>query len=435
MTFLRLALVLILFTVVASCSRNNVEVTPTDTITVAATDVSVSLLDQDAVEFYKDVAVLAEWYADHPTTLKAELAKNASHTYTDSTYNDFLAEFSAMEMYDENGKAVSFFDLDETTRHSFLKDYVKLEASFLDSKWKYEGTEQADDQVQLLNAAFDQVVKTSAFTETIDFNAEAARIKSNNPYEDVEAIMIRNDGNPTIRLQTSQSAEQNFYKFLADSKILANSVVTFNSLCFSNTPQNFVDKLRNDLQKGRVLVSLPGGYVTNTPLVLNATTSKAVYDVGHVAIISVDKAQVPSKVDENTSISIGTNSDKGMHNESLGPDWTSKHGISYLMQPIRVSYKYKSKFGLLPWWERSQTDVDNSKTYQKIASVMGTPYCSALEFLHTKWVAPSRFICSSSAWWAIKEAHDIGIGNFYKPTIFPAGVYESSDMRVVAKSY
>ena len=120
-----------------------------------------------------------------------------------------------------------------------------------------------------------------------------------------------------------------------------------------------------------------------------------------------------------------------MHNEKLGKDWTSKHGVTYLMQPIKVTYRYKFPVS----WERSQTDLDNSKTYQKITSVMDRKYCYAPEMLYAKWKAPDRFICSSSAWWAIKEAHGVGIGDFYKSTIFPAGVYESSDMRIVGMSF
>ncbi|MBN8821570.1 MULTISPECIES: hypothetical protein [unclassified Spirosoma] len=434
MKYTRFTLVLIFLALVGSCSKPASDLNPTeDPITVKATDVNLASLDQDAVEFYKDIAVMAEWYADHPAVLKAELAKNSAEKYTDSLYNDFVAELASMELYDEKDKPVSFFDLDETTRHTFLKDYVKLEASFLDSKFKIAANEQADDHIELVNAAVDKTVKTSAFSDNFDFNAEAARIKSSNPYETVSADIQNTLGAgppPKLGLESQSTTEQTFLKFLADSRILGYSVVTFNPLCFNNTPQKFVDKMRSGLRKGRVLVSLPGGFMTGSPLALNAGGG-SILDVGHVAIVSKDASEIPATVNADYVLSIGTNNEENMHNEKLGKDWTSKHGVTYLMQPIKVTYRYKFPVS----WERSQTDLDNSKTYQKITSVMDRKYCYAPEMLYAKWKAPDRFICSSSAWWAIKEAHGVGIGDFYKSTIFPAGVYESSDMRIVGMSF
>lgn len=439
MKYSRLTLVLILLVLAGACSKPATDLNPAEDPTlVKATDVNLASLDQDAVEFYKDIAVMAEWYADHPTVLKAELAKNSAEKYTDSLYNDFVAELASMQLYDENEKPISFFDLDETTRHSFLKDYVKLEANFLDSKFKLAANEQADDHIEMVNAAVDKTLKTSAFSENFDFNAEAARVKGNNPYETVAADIQKTLGTapPKVGLESQPTTEQAFLKFLADSGILGYNVVTFNPGCFNNSPQNFVDKMRGELRRGRILVSLPGGYITGTPLAINAAGNyKDIVDVGHVAIISKDASEIPAKIDKSYVLSIGTNSEKHMHNEVLGDDWTNKHGIAYLMQPIEVKYHYKPIKGIIPYWERSQSDLDNSKTYRKITTVMDKKYCDPWEMAYAKWKAPDRFICSSSAWWAIKEAHGVGIGNFYKSTIFPAGVYESSDMRVVATSF
>jgi hypothetical protein len=442
MKFRQLKLATLLAVVIASCSKPVTELNPIeDPVTVKSTDVNLVSLDKDAVEFYKDVAVLAEWYADHPASLQAELNKNKTRAYTDSTYNDFVAKLASIEVYDENDKLISFFDLDETARHTFLKEYVKLEASFLDGKFKFAGTEEIDDHIEMVNAAFDKTANSSPFSETFDFDAEAAKIGSNDPYAVIEKNIQLGLGTATPTALpnegTNPTTEQAFFKTLSDLGILSSTVITFNPICFNNTPKNFIGKLKSELRKGRVLVSLPGGYMTGSPLAINATANKRVFDVGHVAVISKDASEIASdeSLNDTYSISIGTNNVDNMHHEKIGPDWTSKHGMSYLLQPIKVSYRYKSKFGFVPWVERTQHDVDNSRTYQKITEVMGKPYCGWYEMLTAKWAAPNRFICSSSAWWAIKEAHGVNIGSIHKSTIFPAGVYESGEMRIVARSW
>jgi hypothetical protein len=52
------------------------------------------------------------------------------------------------------------------------------------------------------------------------------------------------------------------------------------------------------------------------------------YDPGHVAIISVNPGQVPGTIDDKTIISIGTNSEKGMHEERTTEYWAGRHGLA-----------------------------------------------------------------------------------------------------------
>jgi hypothetical protein len=440
MKYAQLKLAILLAVIITSCSKPITDLNPAENpISVKATDINVATLDKDAVEHYKDIAVLAEWYADHPVILQAELAKNKVTDYTDSTYNDFVAELSSLELTSDNGKSMSFFDLPEAERHDFLKDYVKLEAKFLDDKFKLTNHEAVDDNIESINASFDHLAQTAPFSDTFDFDAAAKKITSNHPYEELTDDVQHTLGSaPAAGLENEGSAptfEQVFFKSLADLGILNFTLVTYNPLNHKNSPQEFIDKMRGEIRRGRVLVSLPGGYVTSSPLVFD---NKG-YDVGHVAIISKDASEIPAKINNDFTFTIGTNSDKGMHHEEISAAWTMNHSMSYLMQPVRKEFRYTPSdgpFGIkIPNWSLVTEDVDNNATYQRITGVLGRPYCHKPEMLTAKWAAPDRFICSSSAWWAIKEAHGIGIGNFYKPTIFPAGVYESSDMRIVAQSF
>ena len=417
-----------------ACSRVEPDVTPANNVeTTSAGSINTKLLDADALEYYKDIAVLAEWYADHPAVLMAAINDNKTHTYKDPAYNTFVGELQEMDLRDENNKRYAFFDLSDGERHEFLRDYIKLQAKVLDDKFKFAGTDAADDHTELVNALVDQVANTSPYSDTFDFDAEAAKITIGNPYETINDL-IEHSQTPVIPPPGSDNGgqgtdEQEFWRTVSSLGILPKTPWTFDPLCTTNTPQQFVDKMRGSLRKGLVLVALPGGTATSYPLVFNGT----LYDVGHVAIINKDAADVPAKIDKDFVFTIGTNSKDGMHNEKIGPSWTDKHGKSYLMKPVRT--KYHKKWGVPIPWDSYTEDVDNGATHRKITEAIGKEYCSWYQIVYAKQATPNRFICSSSAWWAIKEAHDIGIGNFYKPTIFPAGVYDSGDMRIVAKSW
>lgn len=419
-----------------SCNKEGVSPAPSTTVsTVNPNNINIATIDADAIEYYKDFAVLAEWYADHPTVLNAELKKNNMYSYIDSNYNDFIAEFSTMNIQDENGKSISFFDMNDEMRHSFLRDYVKTEAQFVNEKLVMTNNISTDDYLEARNTIFDRFANTSPFTDSMDFDKEVAKITVANPYEEIVDDMeeIISTPNPERIMVGASLGEQDFLRSLISAGILGVATVTFNENCVNNTPNNFINKIRNEIKKGRVLVALPAGYVTREPLAVNL--AGGTIDVGHVAIITKNANEIPGNVTRNFSFTIGTNSEKGMHNEELGDDWIDKHGASYIMQPVRKTRKYETKWGFLPGWTTITEDVDNMGTYNKIIGTLKRPYCSPLQFLTAKWAAPERFICSSSAWWAIKEAHDIGIGDFYKSTIFPSGVFESSDMRVVGKTW
>lgn len=433
MKYISTVAIILLSLLFVSCSRVEPDMNPASNVeTTSAGTIDTKLLDADAVEYYKDIAVLAEWYADHPATLVTAINYDKTHTYTDSAYNTFVGELQEIDLRDENDKHLSFFALSDSERHVFLRDYIKLQAKILDDKFKLAGTDAVDDYTQSTNFLVDQVAKTSAYSDTFDFDAEVAKIIVANPYEVINEKLTRNQS-PALWAASDDTGpglpEDTFWNFISSHSILGVATVRYEPLCFSNTPQKFVDKIRGQVSKGLVLVSLPAGTVTGAPLAFNGFT----HDVGHVAIVSKDAGELAGIINDDFTFTIGTNSDDGMHNEKIKDGWTKKHGMTYLMKPVRTVYR--KKYGIKIPWDSYTEEVNNNATYQKMAGVIGKPYCSIAQVPFAKWSAPNRFICSSAAWWAIKEAHGIGVGDFYKPTIFPAGVFLSSDMRTVTKTW
>ena len=202
----------------------------------------------------------------------------------------------------------------------------------------------------------------------------------------------------------------------------------------------FFNRIKKSLRKGRLLISLPEGFNTTAPIV-KYTKSKTL-DFGHVAVISKDKEEAEIEFNESYSslnkdyinsfsISIGTDKAKGMRYERLIEDWANLHATTYVGQIYDVKYKFWWR-NIFRWgWKRVEQDVNNYTIYKKAVESIGTPYCNAFQVLTAKWAAPERMICSSSAWWYAKEGAGVNIGDWWKPTIFPAGVFLSDRVRII----
>lgn len=420
----------------AGCKKTN---TPTSAVSpffkkVNPTEIDVRKLNPHAVEYYKDMVVMAEWYADHPEVLQETLDYNNTHAESDSGYNGLISELSDLNIEDSTGQKLSFFELNDEMRHALMRDYVKEEALFLSEKLDLADPDAAE-YIIAKNEAADQVANTAPFSDTLDFDVERAKITGDNPY----ITMMRQVDNQLMPVAAGTPPYQedmsmnDFLRELVTLRILAVAVGPFDPITQNNNTQNFVDKMRPHLQKGRVLVAMPGGNERTMPIAFNGSQ----FDFGHVAIVIRDASEVPANVPDDYALTIGTNSKDHMHEEPLAKDWVNHHGKSYLMEPVRKTRVWKYAFGFIPYWETRIEAVNNSKTYEKIMLTMGRRYADLLEMPFAKLAAPERFICSSSAWWAINEAHDINISDWslLKPTIFPSGVFESSDMRIVAKTF
>jgi hypothetical protein len=179
------------------------------------------------------------------------------------------------------------------------------------------------------------------------------------------------------------------------------------------------------------LIALPGGFNTSYPIIFY--TNQDFYDVGHVAVLTLNSSQVPSTInnDETFKMSISTNSTENMHEESLKKNWTSEHGVAFVGQVFDVNwvwfYHHWYDFG----FKRVATDVNNDNIYNKVVPLIGKPYCNIFQLLTAKWAAPGHFICSSTAWWCAEQGCNVDIGDWWKPTIFPAGVYLSDRVRII----
>lgn len=421
-----------------SCENKNVTITPTDkeqskTIVEYAEDINKANINPVAKEYYQNIAQIAQWYAVHPKVREDNFARMARAPENPDSINTLLEKLKELSITDSLNNPISFFDLNEKDREAFLKDFITIESNLLSEKLAIDTTGQIAQGIQQINrmhrSAVPNLQQRIAAVDEDPYWAVRRRMQQ----EEKKAIeKIRANIPPVQKINredgcTSYSLDDEFWKKVSKS---IKSKFSTRSKPKSLTPQEFVNRIRPSIRKGRLLISLPGGNETRWPLVIYSYIPWK-YDVGHVAVFSKNGSEIPYNIDDNKIISIGANNSRGVHNEKIKEDWTNNHSIAFVGQVYRVKWKWKWR-GFKSRYYKVSRDVDNDDIYYEIKRQLGKPYCSIFQTLFiSKLVAPKRFICSSAAWWAAKKGTGVNISNWYKTNIWPAGVYLSDRVRII----
>jgi hypothetical protein len=388
-------------------------------------DIDPASIDPAALEYYKNIATMADWYALHPSSKKNARAQNGD---TSNTLYNKLAEISIL---DSNNKSHSLFEINANDRKEFLETWVLIESDALSHKLKLDSSRNSSGLITERN---------EAFREAFGSNKKALDDETEDPYWKMRQVLDAREADkqpallPPLRAEGSVSEDDLFW-----AKVAANNLVPYcpiKVIPISLTPQTFVDRIRPSLQAGRLLIALPGGSETYYPIVFYP--NRLWYDVGHVAVISENN--LPHLIHDQTSFTIGTSKELGMHREQVYNSWCKKHGLAYVGQVYDI--KWITKYTIThilwtsmtiktPYYVREARDVNNLGIYSQVISLIQKSYCYWYEIMTAKAAAPSRFICSTSAWWCVTKSANVNIGDFYKPTIFPAGVFLSDRVRII----
>ncbi len=372
----------------------------------------------EALEYYQNIASMAKWYAKHPDIRRENHLKK--QTTAGDSVNTLLQKLEDIIIVDSGNVRKTIFELSDAKRDSFLNTYTLLEANLLSKKFKMIPSDNASAGIINNNKAFKKVFS----------DRKSLSVYSEDPYWIVrQNIQAQEDEQARVQpqapfLKATMDTDDWFWAEVVSNGLLSESI--FRGYPNVLSAQTFINRIRSSVKAGRFLIALPGGTNTTSPIVYYP--NKNWYDVGHVAIM--DRNDVPNTIDGSFNLTIGTDSKLGMHRENLANDeWTSLHGLSYVGRAFKVVWVWHyynwHHFGYFP-----ETRFYEDKVYNNVLSTLNTSYCHWWEVLYAKDVAPSRFICSSSAWWCAKKA-GVNIGDWWKPTIFPAGIYLSNNVQII----
>ena len=419
---LRLTYIAIATLLLISCEKNpeTLDLSPSgqNVTIIEKEDVNKDAILPEAIEYYQNIATMARWYSKHPQIAERSRLKNA----TNDSINPLLLKLDELSITDSLGNDISIFDLDGTKLDTFLTSFVIIESEQLSEKLKELPTEDSKSEITETNKAFRAVFS----------NKKSLESTLTDPYWKISNKLKEQEKTQDFSKLDLKSGDSGFWFKVISNYALQISILHIapNSL----SKQTFVNRLRRSVQKGRLLIALPGGFTTTFPIVFYP--NKKWYDVGHVAIMVKNSNEIPQKISNNENdefyFTMGTNPENGMHKEKdLKEDWCDKHGVAFVGQVFDVKWVWFKKNWHHWGWRKERRDVNNYNIYSKALSIKGKPYCKWYQVMTAKWSAPDRFICSSTAWWCAKKGTGVNISSWWKTTIFPAGVYLSDRVRIV----
>lgn len=210
-------------------------------------DINSALILPEAMEYYKNIVDVVQWYASHPTN------KRAGSGLDGDTVNALMTKISEISILDSNLVEKTIFDLEENERAEFLETWALIEANDLSEKLKMDTTQNATSIIADRNESFKQAFGTS--NKSLDSEQE-------DPYWKVRRIMDLkekqrlSDMPISSGFQKTTDADDTFW-----AKVISNGLLSFSIIQIapnSLTPQTFVDRIRPSIKPGRLLIANPG---------------------------------------------------------------------------------------------------------------------------------------------------------------------------------
>ncbi len=371
----------------------------------------------EAEEYFGNIANLAKWYSINQNW------ENTDKSSKIEKDNPFIYKLKKIKIQDENGNRISFFDLDSEERNEFLNSWKQREARDLSEKLNRDPSHVSSGLLIKRNQAFSKV-----------FNSDkATSITVSDPFREIVSAMNKaeeeeiSESNEILSEYTSEFSDDDFEAAIIANRYLSFSVIQATPI--ELTPQTFVDRLKPNIKKGRILLALPGGWTTKYLMIFYP--AKYWWDVGHTAIISKDAEELTEEIGDSSNITVGTSTWYDMNEELLGRSWCYKHGLSMIGQIYDVEW-VKSKDEKGKWkWDKKMTELDNEKMCALAKEQLGKPYCNLLLTFASKWDAPNSFICSSLPWWLAKEVADIDISDWWNPSVYPVNLFMSENIKIL----
>ncbi|MFD1315249.1 hypothetical protein [Namhaeicola litoreus] len=363
-----------------------------------------------ASTYYENLTKLFEYYA--PQFGNKGLLRPV---FGEKVISDYV---ESINIENEQGERIHLFQLPKSERELFYEKWIPSETGKMVEKFKLDKKGNWVKEIKRINKIYKRKYPTQK-TKSIDTLID-------DPFSRI-MIDLDVETKPEMNLKGNQSNTE--FDFWAETfNSVADQSIAVEQDNFKMSSQEFIDKIRPAIKKGRILVALPNGDYTGGPGVL--FRSGHWYDVGHVAIIKRDGENIPAIVSDTLSFTIGINSVEQMHDESLHEDWAYKHGRAYVLQVIVEKWRFENgEFKL------TTSEADNNLLFEEALKLKYAKYCSIGEVFRSKEVAPQKLICSSASWIYAKNALGIDIDIPFNRTIWPEGILKSNFTKVVAKTW
>lgn len=352
--------------------------------TRAASSVDVVALNSNAIDYYKNIKTAI--FATGSNLAAARIEGN----------NPLVEKLESIEITkDETSDDVSFFEMTETEQELFLNDWSLFQAEQMSQK--IAANPELLEFVMMEN----EVVGSVLAEEMVQTRSGKPTIRDNRGFFDkIQQRMA--DKNQELEENLALSAERDTPKTRIGVSFGSNQIPV----------DRFKSNLISYARRGDFLVSLPRH---GQPYVFLDFGNDR-FKVGHAGVLTKKVAYTDGL---NTSISIGAQAnDAGVQSEQL-QYWSVQ---SYIMGIQKVKWTWKWR-GFKSGFYRTCTPVSNPEALANWAeSYRGRGYVKKAEFVTAKWVAPSRFTCTTLVWWCAKKAYDVNVSAWWATMVSPSGL-------------
>ena len=417
--FYLIALVAFMLT---SCEKNEVTDKNISNNEVLISDMDVSNHNIEAQRYFGNMAKFISLTTANMSSEGLRKSKSATNDDSNNELNPIVEEFANLDIVDESGTKISFFDLQDSEKELFLEQWTIAGAAAMTPKLNDpEIGNELEEYVQIQNDAFDEVMEELGSTGRSNIKSSVAKLSQNELYDKISSRVIER-----IKQKSETYATELLQSNPELSKVKKSSKSDTDHPDFVE-PSKVIEQLRTHANRGDVLINLPGtvwlsAYLNYyNPLAISKYIGVGKYPPGHVSIITKTKTEI---YNENSDVSISSQNYtniNGVQYEQIKTEWNCKAHLCYVRKREWRWRGFRSGF----------VDVypNADKVIAYAESQIGKPYCSGWDFITAKF-RDNCFICTTITWRSFDNEgfNTHRLGARWMPTIAPADMLLSDNI-------
>lgn len=310
-------------------------------------------------------------------------------TLEQATQYSVFDNLRAIYIEDENGRRISFFDLDTDSQRVLIDRYTDFQALLLYRKTKYAPElndyldKLSDTMEKVLNSRLIQIGNSSFISPIalLGLVTDAVDSFKNN------IIALGRDESERALLRLADSTVRHPVPFAIAHEVLAGKA-----------------------KKGDILIAAPWHQHPST-LINFMTLDEDVhtFQIGHTEILLDD---FTAKTAETDTIVVGA--------QLVGvvPNTMEVFGCQLYHLRLR-QYKYVMHDGD---FEVKEVDIPRYKLPEKASEYVGKRFLEYYEFPFMKALAPEAFVCSSLCWYCTLQEFGIDLSNWFSSMVAPSDI-------------
>lgn len=338
--------------------------------------------------------------------------KSGSTEIDGEQVDPIIEEFANLDIIDEAGDSISFFDLTATDQTVFLEDWTTANAAEMTPKLNDSITgKDIEEYIKTQNDAFSETMTNIAACDNSKTKSSSLAMAPSELYKAISDNVVRR-----IKEKSRQKVEMHL-------AIKQKSGITVVAPPYPDyvDPKSVLSQLQESAHRGDILINLPKQtwlsvylYHTN-PDAIGNYISCGKYPPGHVSIVLQSKGDIQ---DKDATISSQRGEGNGVMKERISDFWDCEAHLCYVKKKVWKWRGFKSGFYTV------HPDVDKVINYAE--KQIGKPYCEGWDFVTAK-SREACFICTTITWRSFMQ-DDFNIHRLlarWMPTIAPIDIYVS----------